>query len=418
MEGPLRTRSAPDRPSLELGRRALPAEICLLEPNAAAAQDFVSATSGDSSLRITAFDGPDALLQRLALSPSTVHVVVVADELENLGCPTLLRRVQQDHPEVIRVVLTEAGGLDVFRRIPYAHQFLRRSAPPSELGGVLVRCIELRDLLGRPELRALVASSNALPAAPKLYAELIDLLADPRCSMLKVVSVIERDVGMSTRLMQLVSSAFFGMSTQITSLGACVGYLGLDAIRSLVLSAEISQLFPGSVPGLSVEQIHARALATSRLARRLASAWADEAQAFVAGLLHGVGQLVLASRAPARFAEAVELQTQGGLTLPEAEQAVLGATSAEVAAYLLALWGQPLDVVRAIAHQDVPELCEPAQPGLATVIYLSKRLSQNADAPLGADSPAEGTLNEPFLTRVGVLEALSQAREVARRLAS
>ncbi|HTV24982.1 MAG TPA: HDOD domain-containing protein [Polyangiaceae bacterium] len=374
--------------------------------------------SSDARARVTVFDEPAAVLARLERGPGSAHVVVVADELDNLGCPTLLRQVQKNHPEVIRVVLTELGGLDVFRRIPYAHQFFRRSATASELSAALARCLELRTLLARGELRALVSSSNALPAAPRLYAELIDLLADPRCSMLKVVSVIERDVAMSTRLMQLVSSAFFGMSSQITSLGACVGYLGLEAIRSLVLSAEISQLFPGSVPGLSVEEIHNRSLATSRLARRLASHWADEGQAFVAGLLHGVGQLVLASRAPARFAEALELKNLRGITQTEAEQAVLGATSAEVAAYLLALWGQPLDVVRAIAHQDMPEVCEPSQPGLATVIYLGKRLSQNVDAPLGAASTAENTLNESFLAKVGALDGLPQAREVARRLAS
>jgi HD-like signal output (HDOD) protein len=397
---------------------ALASEICLLERDVAAGRRMLPHLSSDSLWRVTLFDEPKALLERLERSPRSVHVVVVADELDNAGCATLLRHVQKNHPELIRVVLTEGGGLDVFRRVPYAHQLLRRSATPVELSAALARCLELRALVGRAEVRALVSSSNAMPAAPKLYAELIDLLADPRCSMLKVVSVIERDVAMSTRLMQLVSSAFFGMATQITSLGACVGYLGLEAIRSLVLSAEITQLFPGSVPGLSVDQIHARALATSRLARRLASRWADEAQAFVAGLLHGVGQLVLASRAPARFAEAIELRHQRGLTQAEAEQSVLGATSAEVAAYLLALWGQPLEVVRAIAHQDMPEVCEPSQPGLATVIYLSKRLSLNVDAPLGAASPAENTLNEAFLARVGVLEGLPQAREVARRLAS
>lgn len=67
-------------------------------------------------------------------------------------------------------------------------------------------------------------------------------------------------------------------------------------VRAPVLPP-IRQLFPGSVPGLSVERIHTRSLATSQLARRLASPWADEGRAFVAGLLHGVGQLVRASRA-------------------------------------------------------------------------------------------------------------------------
>jgi HD-like signal output (HDOD) protein len=406
----------PEKPAApdELGTVAAP--VCLLDGELARARELAAKLSFGSGTAVTVFDTAEVLLEHLARR--ACHVVIAADDLADSGCAAILRRVQLRYPEVIRVVLTEADGLDVFRRVPYAHQFFKRSAASGALSGALRQCVELRQLLVRPELRALVSSSNALPAAPKLYAELIDLLADPRCSMLKVVSVLERDVGMSTRLMQLVSSAFFGMATQITSLGACVGYLGLDAIRSLVLSAEISQLYPGSVPGLSAERIHTRALATSRLARRLAGNMGDPGHAFIAGLLHGVGQLVLASRAPVQFGEALEASQTRGLTPMEAELEVLGATSAQVGAYLLALWGQPLDVVRAIAHQDLPEICDIERAGLATLIYLSKRLSNDADVPLGPATTSVGVLNETFLARVGALERLPVFRETARRLAS
>jgi HD-like signal output (HDOD) protein len=392
------------------------APVCLLERELPRARALASTLGFGTRTSLTLFDAADALLEHL--SRHACHVAIVADDLPDAGCAGVLRRVQMRYPEVIRVVLTEADGSDVFRRVPYAHQFFKRSAPSAALCSALRQCIDLRELLVRPELRALVSSSNVLPAAPRLYAELIDLLADPRCSMLKVVSVLERDVGMSARLMQLVSSAFFGMATQITSLGACVGYLGLDAIRSLVLSAEISQLYPGSVPGLSAERIHSRALATSRLARRLASNMADPGHAFIAGLLHGVGQLVLASRAPAEFSEALEASRTRGLSQADAELEMLGATSAQVGAYLLALWGQPLEVVRAIAHQDLPEICDRGQPGLATLIYLSKRLSSDADVPLGPATTATSALNEAFLTAIGALDRLPVFRETARRLAS
>lgn len=261
-------------------------EVCLLEQDLDSGRDMAALLSFGATGRVTPFETAEALLDHLARGRPAV--VVVADELRELECPKVLRQVQLRHPDVMRVVLTDRDPVEVFRRIPYAHQFFSRSAPRASLSGALAQCLEVRHLLARPELRGLVSSSNALPAAPRTYSELIDLLADPRCSLLKVVSVLERDVGMSTRLTQLVSSAFFGLSAPMTSLGACVAYLGLDAIRSLVLSAEIRQLYPGAVPGHSPDRIHARALATSRLARRLAGNLADPGQAFVAGLLHGV----------------------------------------------------------------------------------------------------------------------------------
>lgn len=391
-------------------------DVCLLERNLDMGREMAALLSFGATGRVTAFEETDALFEHLARKRTAV--VVVADELPELSCPKALRQVQLRHPEVMRVVLTDRDPVEVFRRVPYAHQFFSRSAPRSTLSAALAQCLELRGLLTRPELRSLVSSSNALPAAPRTYSELIDLLADPKCSLLKVVGVLERDVGISTRLMQVVASAFFGLSAPMNSLGACVAYLGLDAIRSLVLSAEIGQLYPGSVPGHSPERIHARALATSRLARRLAVNVADPGQAFVAGLLHGVGQLVLASRAPVKYAEALGLCASRGLAQADAEREALGATSAEVGAYLLALWGQPLDVVRAIAYQDLPDACDQRRPGLATIVYLSKRLSQNADAPLGPASTSTGALSEPFLARVGSLERLPEYRDLARRLAS
>jgi HD-like signal output (HDOD) protein len=392
----------------------LPAEVCLVDRDAGLGKALALAF-GESGAKVTVFDRAGPALEHV--ERGTTDVVVASDNLTEPSCAALLRQVQHDKPEVMRVVLSEQDGVELFRRVPYAHQFLRRSATSAALQRGLSRALEARAMLNREKLRSLVLSSNALPAAPKLYSELIDLLADPRCSMVKVVDVIERDLAMSTRLMQLVSSAFFGLGSQVSSLGGCVAYLGLNTIRSLVLSAEITRMYPIHVQGFSIEKVHTRALATSRLARRLAQNTADEWQAFIAGLLHGIGTLVLASRAPTRFVEATELTNQG-LPSWQAQEQIFGATDAQVAAFLLAVWGQPLEVVLAIANQDMPERSDSRTPGLATIIYLSKRLSQNPDLPLGDGEMPESELNEPFLARIGLLDSLPQYRDVARRLAS
>ncbi len=392
----------------------VPAEVCLVERDAGFGKALALAF-GEIGAKVTVFDRGGPALEHVGRGAT--DVVVASDNLADPSCAALLRQVQHDKPEVMRVVLSEQDGVELFRRVPYAHQFLRRSAASGVLQCGLSRALEARAMLNREKLRSLVLSSNALPAAPKLYSELIDLLADPKCSLVKVVEVIERDLAMSMRLMQLISSAFFGLGSQVSSLGGCVAYLGLNTIRSLVLSAEITRMHPIEIQGFSIEKVHARALATSRLARRLAQNTADEWQAFIAGLLHGTGTLVLASRAPKRFVEVAALTSQG---LPpwQAQEQVFGATDAQVAAFLLAIWGQPLEVVLAIANQDMPERSDSRAPGLATIIYLSKRLSLNPDLPLGQGAAPESELNEPFLARIGVLDSLPQYRDVARRLAS
>ncbi len=75
-------------------------------------------------------------------------------------------------------------------------------------------------------------------------------------------------------------------------------------------------------------------------------------------------------------------------------------------------------MVSAIENQDVPERADQRAPGMATLIYISKRLGQNPDAPLSDDPAAPLRLSEAFLAQVGALEQLTAWRAVARRLGS
>jgi HD-like signal output (HDOD) protein len=397
----------------------LGARICLVDKDPALRRELEASIGGLAGLRLTVFESGNPALAHLSAHGS--DVVLAGQPGDEVTVASLLRRVQERQPDIVRVVISDAAHdpMDVLRRFPYAHQYLKR---PLELRGLAQRlreCVGLRQILAQRTLRSLVSSSNALPAAPELYSQLIERLSDPTCSMRKVAEVIERDAGMSARLIQLVSSGFFGLSTPMTSIGACVAYLGLNPIRSLVLSAEIARMYPLRVAGVSTEKLQARALSAARLARRLCDGTPDEFPAFLSGLFHVVGQLVLASRAPAKFGDALRLQQERKLSLCEALSQVFGATDGEVAGFLLGLWGQPLGVVQAIVGQDAPERIDTQSSGLATMMYVSKRLSLNPDAPL-SDAPTRelDTLNEAYLSRVGSLAQLPRWREVARRLAA
>jgi HD-like signal output (HDOD) protein len=397
----------------------LAARVCLVDRDPELRRQVQACLDGIAGLRLSSFDQGQPALAHVAAHGA--DVVLAGQPADDLTIAAFLRRVQERQPDVVRVVISDAAQdpMEVLRRFPYAHQYLKR---PLELRGLaqgLRECLGLRQILAQRTLRSLVSSSNALPAAPDLYSQLIERLSDPNCSMRKVAEVIERDAGMSTRLLQLVSSGFFGLSSPMTSIGACVAYLGLNPIRSLVLSAEIARMYPLRVAGVSSEKLQSRALGTARLARRLCDGTPEEFPAFLSGLFHIVGQLVLASRAPAKFADALRLQQERKLPLCEALSQVFGANDGEVAGFLLGLWGQPLAVVQAIVGQDAPERIDTQTTGLATMVYVSKRLSLNPDAPL-SDAPTRelDTLNEAHLGRVGSLEQLPRWREVARCLAA
>jgi HD-like signal output (HDOD) protein len=393
--------------------------ICLVEKDPEIAQQLQAALGHDIAVRVTRFEQASAATR--FLETVGADLVIAGQPEDEIPVATFLRGVQQRHAEMVRVVVSDEASdpMDVLRRFPYAHQYLKRPLELSGLRARVLECLSLRQILGQRSLRALVSSSNALPAAPALYSQLVERLCDPHCPMRKVAEVIEKDTAMSTRLIQLVSSGFFGLSSPMTSIGACVAYLGLNPIRSLVLSAEISRMYPLQVPGLSAQKLQSRALGAARLARRLCDGTPNEFPAFLSGLFHTVGQLIIGSRDPARFSEALAQSQSRRLPLCEALSQVVGATDGEVAAYLLGLWGQPLAVVRAIAGQDAPERIDTHVSGLASLIYVSKRLSLNPDAPL-SDAPTRDsdTLNEAYLSKVGLLSQVPHFRDLARRLAA
>jgi DNA-binding NarL/FixJ family response regulator len=194
--------------------------VCLVEPEDDLRRGLTARLERDGKLRVSAFASAAEALELLKRQP--VDVVIAGEPAGGAGSAALLREVQVQRPEVIRMVLCTEGSADVFRRVPFAHQFLGRSEPLDSMHGRVVDCLEMGTLLVQQRLRSLVSSSNALPAAPAVYDRLLHVLADPRCSLVRVADVIESDVAMSARLLQLVSSAFFGPATKMTSLGACV----------------------------------------------------------------------------------------------------------------------------------------------------------------------------------------------------
>src|SRR5262249_27110553 len=149
-----------------------------------------------------------------------------------------------------------------------------------------------------------------------------------------------KDVAMSARVLQLVNSSFFGMPQSITNPIDAVTYLGLDTITALVLT---SQVFAGcSNTALRLETLQRlwdHSLTTGSCARaiaRLEQCDRDVADhAFLAGMLHDVGTLVLASELTEELANAWRLAGKLGVPTHEAERRVLGASHAAVGAYVI-----------------------------------------------------------------------------------
>ncbi len=265
--------------------------------------------------------------------------------------------------------------------------------------------------MASPALRSLVNVTTNLPSLPDVYAQLVDELRKPDASIDRVSDLISKDVSMTTKMLQFVNSSFFGLSRRIETPLQAAGLLGLSLVRSLVLSAGVfSQYEHKSLPGFSLEGLMNHSLAVGSLAKAIAKDLdldKDAASdALLAGMLHDVGQLILATGMPDEFARAVQLVEQDGMTLAEAEQQVFGTTHANVGAYLLQLWNFPGAVVEAVAFHQQPGTLIGTEIDTTLLLHVANALAseQCIDRP---------TLDAEYVAAMGVQQKLSRWEDLA-----
>jgi HD-like signal output (HDOD) protein len=349
-------------------------------------------------------NGAEALDQ-LAAKP--IDVLVSDMRMPGMDGAALLTQAQQHFPATARVILSGyAQDETVLRAIPVSHRFLSKPLQPAELKLVLLRTIALHKILESPSLRELVGGAKDLPTRPVVYFELRSALADQSKSMRDISRIVERDAGITGRLLRTVNNAFFAPAQRITSVQQAVQHLGTNMLTSLILTLECFGNFEDTLADCDLipTGLERKAYLAATIARDLIRDRTAREDAFVAALLHDCGLLLVAARRPRMLEEAVRLAREESCTLVQAERKAWGTTHAEVGAYLLGLWGLPYPVVEAVANSQSPD--RHAGPGIdvGVSVYMAAAF---ADAAMIGDV-ASVMLDEQLVARTGLAGALPE----------
>jgi CheY-like chemotaxis protein len=286
--------------------------------------------------------------EALAVLAASPQDVIVSDmRMPGMDGVSLLRRVQAEHPATARLVLSGQTEPDAARRVVHvAHQFLSKPCDGHLLRQAIERVCTLPDLLasahGRTTplaLREAVGGVAQLPLDPALRARLLD----PAATVEEMAAAVERDPGMTAKLLQLASSALFGALHPVADLEAAMGALGGETIRQLARAPQSEEV------AVALGPLGERAVRAAGLVRRLLGDHPQAPLAVAACLLQDVGLLVLASRLPDLLDEVNAAATRAGRPSWQVERQLLGVTHAEIGAYLLGLWGLPPALVEAVA---------------------------------------------------------------------
>jgi putative nucleotidyltransferase with HDIG domain len=306
-----------------------------------------------------------------------IDVIISDMRMPRMNGAELLQEVMRRRPGTIRIILSGQADSDlILKSFGVAHQYISKPCNSETFKSSVFRAIELRKLLQDENLKALVSNMGELPSVPALYVEMAQELQALEASIPKVGQIVARDPAMTTKILQLANSAFFGRQHQISSASEAVAYLGLDLIRNLFLAVHAFKQFePSKKCQFSIEQLWEHSISTATIARKIAkeeeadNKLADDA--FTAGLLHDIGKLILACRLPEAYAEAEGRAKMNGLPLWLAEYQVLSTTHAEVGAYLFGLWGLSDSIVEATAYHHSPSKSSNSRFSALTAVHAA-----------------------------------------------
>ena len=348
------------------------------------------------------------------LENASYDVIVTDMRMPGLDGASLLEIVRERYPSMLRIILSGYTELQAsLRAVPVAHQFLLKPCDPDMLRAGIARATSLGDVLDSKMLTSLVGALKDLPSLPRVFLELKDALAQPNVSIEKISRIVEQDVALSAKILQLVNSSFFGTAKDISDVRTAVTRLGMTVLHDLVLTLEVFRSFESNeyISQEFLENFHRHAQLSARIASGIAEREKISPGVVVSALLHDVGKLVIAERTPSHLARCLSQSAEEDRPLFEVEEALTGFSHAEVGAYLLSLWGLPYAVVESVAHHHHPRRVPATGIDMITVVYVTNVLAHEREAgESGSSAPA---IDMEYLAQIGAVEKLADWRKIA-----
>lgn len=354
-----------------------------------------------------------------SLAAHQVDVIVSDMRMPGMDGAELLAIVQEKFPQTIRIMLTgQADEEAILRTVGVVHQYIAKPSDPETLKGVLIRACALQSLMRHDHLQSLATRIGSLPSLPAVYAQLQRKLREPECSLADIAAILEQDLAMSAKVLQLVNSAFFGLYKNIDCIARAVNLLGLDTVRALVLSVGVfTEMRPVTAASFSVHALWHHSMGVAAFAKKIAQEETGSKElpdnVFIAGFMHDIGKLLLFACLPEQYAETIAWAGEHHLPMYQAEQHILNATHGDAGGYLLGLWGLPGSVVEAaVFHHRLelypnPSFCPAVIVHAADTIYHMLHPDQHFGSPV---------LNMPYLEQAGVGDRFAHWLKLCRQM--
>ncbi len=225
-----------------------------------------------------------------------------------------------------------------------------------------------------------------LPAFSPVLSKILKVIDNPISSAADIEKVLKYDQSLSSRVLKMANSAYYGYAGKISTISQGVVVLGLNTLRALIFTASASRTFAKKLYGYKLGEgdfwkhsvmtaIGARALATR-------SKYPNPDEAFVAGLMHDIGKLILDSYVKPKQDELIALLESSGKSWAEVELELIGINHAQVGRRLCEKWNLPPALTEAVGLHHTPDRAS-VNKTLTSIITLVNRVTWGLTYPDG-----------------------------------
>jgi putative nucleotidyltransferase with HDIG domain len=230
-------------------------------------------------------------------------------------------------------------------------------------------------------LDKVVSTIGDLPATPAIIATLMNLTSDLNADLDKITKAILADQSLTAKVLKLSNSSFYGRAREVKTLKEAIVILGFMTLHSLVIATSTQSLYQKSlddgISGKLWEHAFAVAIASRMIAQSTGHIGVEEA--FIAGLLHDIGKLVLTQKMPVEYRRIVSQVESSSGRFDEIEMETFGFDHAVVGAQLLQKWSFPEELSEAVHCHHRPADDDERPSSLAHIISLGNFMAKKLD---------------------------------------
>ncbi len=298
-------------------------------------------------------------LQGLEILAGQKMDLVVSDMyMPEMDGAEFLRRVWTLYPYTIRTILS--GNSDkslILKTLKPAHKFLHKPCSPETLISWVNNILFFRKILPNKELQERFNGIGALPTQPLFQALLFEAIAHDKSQ--EVGAIIPYDVSMAANLLKVTLNNFFVKSFGLPSLSDSAEMIGMDLLYQIVSSRDIfAEYNDAQFKGFSIIKQWRHCLRTAKYAAIIASRESSDPAfvnaCYLAGLFHDLGKLLLVTAYPHEYSEVLDHFSRQKQSLWSLETSAMGCCHGMAGAYLLGIWGLPMEIIEAVAFHERP----------------------------------------------------------------